>query len=218
VAEVQRVYETFQGKPGTELTELNEPENRRDDFAQLGWLVDMVIQPYGDALEGIADPNDLSEEEHALRNDDDDMTQKEVWEDLAEQFGVTYVILDFSGGQKIPTSTAFKKYGDGVRVVAAAGGNQIYFVDGNQDITALLDSFKVDTSKDLVGLGVCVALTYLAQKSMPDDPEVHDQVISWQHILGEEGGDPPLVFFNKLQKRLFLVGGNYTIEQPGITN
>jgi hypothetical protein len=218
IPEVQKLYETFQGKKAHEITELDEPDARRDDFAHLGWLVDLVIQPYGDALEGIADPNDLSEEERKLRDSSRDMSQRQIWEELAEDFGVTFVVLDFSGGQKIPEQPGFKKYGDGVRVTGAAPGNQIYFVGGNQDITPLLDKFKVDSSKDFVGLGVLVALTYLACKAIPDDADVDRKVIAWQHILGEEGGDPPLIFYNKLQKRLFLVGGNYTIEQPGIIN
>ena len=229
IPEVQKLYETFQGKPPKVMTELDEPENRRDDFAHLGWLVDLVIQPYGNALEGIADPNDLSEEEHRLRESDDDMTQREVWEQLAEDFGVVFVVVDFSGGQKIPQSTGFKKYGDGVIVAGsasaagktftrAASGNQIYFIGGNQDISALLDKFKVDETKDFIALGVLVALTYLTAKSIPDDPEIDKKVIAWQHILGEEGGDPPLIFYNRLQKRLLLAGGNYSIEAPGITN
>ncbi|MGA2475576.1 MAG: hypothetical protein ABSF73_03040 [Terriglobia bacterium] len=218
IPEVQRLYETFQGHPAKVMTELDEPDARRDDFAHLGWLVDLVIQPYGDALEGIADPNDLSDEEKSLRDSSPDMSQRAVWQQLAEDFGVVYVVLDFSGGQKIPETTAFKKYGDGVIVAGAASGNSIYFLGGNQDVSGLLDRFKVDASKDRVALGVLVALTYLAAKSIPDEPEIDKKPIAWQHILGEEGGDPPLVFYDKLQKRLFLAGGNYSIEAPGITN
>ena len=215
--EVKKVYETFQGKPASEVTVVDFSDAARDDFAHLGWCVDMVIQPYSDALEGIADPNELTEEERSLR-DSDDMTQRQIWDELAEEFGVKYVVLDFSGGQKIPTSITFKTYGDGVRVVSASGGSQIYFLGGKQDISEFLPLFGVDGSKDLIGLGVLVALTYLAAKRFPDDKEVDNKVIAWQHILGEEGGDPPLIFYNKLQKRLFLAGGSYSIERPGIVN
>jgi len=217
IPEVQRLYETFQGKSSTEITELDEPENRRDDFGHTGWLVFLVIQPYGEALEGIADPNDLSDVEKEI-DPDHDLSTLELWEKLADEFGVTFVVVDFSGGQKIPEQPNFKKYGDGVRVAGAASGSQLYFLGGNQDISGLLDRFKVDTTKDFIGLGVLVAYGYLAAKHIPDDPEITDQPIVWQHILGEEGGEPPLIFWNKLQKRLFLAGGTYSIEAPGITN
>jgi hypothetical protein len=219
IPEVQKVYETFQGHAATKIREYDEPEKRRDDFAHLGWLVDLVIQPYSDALQGIADPNDLSEEERDLRGDDPGMSNREVWDELGEQFGVTFILVDFSGGEQIPKSPTFKRYGDGVEVCATAPGNQIYLIGGNQDISGMLDKFEVDTSKDFVALGVLVALTYLAAKDIPQMEESErGKPYAWQHILGEEGGDPPFIYYNKLQKRLFLAGGNYSVEQPGITN
>ena len=215
---VQKVYETFMGKKSGEITELDEPDARRDDFAMTGWLVFLVIQPYGEALEGIADPNELSEVEKEISERHPSLSTVDLWDRLADEFGVSFVVIDFSGGQKVPEQPGYKTYGDGVRVGGAASGNQLYFLGGKQDISGLLGRFDVDTSKDFVGLGFLAAYGYLATKHMPGDSEVNDKPIVWQHIMGEEGGEPPLIFYNKLQKRLFLVGGTYSIEAPGITN
>src|SRR5208337_3603439 len=49
----------FRGSPAKQVLELSEPTKFRDDYAHLGWLVQMVFQPPYD--EGIADPSDLSD-------------------------------------------------------------------------------------------------------------------------------------------------------------
>ncbi|HEV2388671.1 MAG TPA: hypothetical protein VGS20_15615 [Candidatus Acidoferrales bacterium] len=220
--EAQRVYELFQGKPvSTPTAVIDEPDARRDDFAHLGWLVELVIQPYGEALEGIVSPDELSEEREKLRIEDPERPSRQVWQKLAEEFGCTFVLVDFSGGQKIPQSTEFKAYGDGVRVTSAATGDQMYLIGGKQDVSGMLPLFGADGSKDLVGIGVCVAISYLAAKHFPgSEKEGYDgkTPMVLEHILGEDGGEPPLAYFNKLQKRIFLAGGTYTIDRPGIEN
>ncbi|HEV2225120.1 MAG TPA: hypothetical protein VGS20_00020 [Candidatus Acidoferrales bacterium] len=220
--EAQRVYELFQGKRvSTPPAVIDEPDARRDDFAHLGWLVELVIQPYGEALEGIASPDELSEEREKLRIEDPERPSRQVWQKLAEEFGCTFVLVDFSGGQKIPQSTEFKAYGDGVRVTSAATGDQMYLIGGKQDVSGMLPLFGADGSKDLVALGVCVAISYLAAKHFPgSEEEGYDgkTPMVLEHILGEDGGEPPLAYFNKLQKRIFLAGGTYIIARPGIEN
>jgi hypothetical protein len=218
IPDVQKVYETFMGKKTQEITEYDEPDQRRDDFAHTGWLVFLVIQPYSEALEGIADPNDLSEVSREMEEERPELSTLKLWDELSDEFGCTFVVIDFSGGQSVPEQPGFKKYGDGVRVCGAAGSSQLYFIGGNQNIDGLLDKFDVDEGKDFVGLGVLVAYGYLAAKHMPEDPDVNERPTVFQHIMGEEGGDPPFIFYNKLQKRLGLAGGTYSIEAPGITN
>jgi hypothetical protein len=218
IPDVQKVYETFMGKKDQTITEYDEPDKRRDDFAHTGWLVFLVIQPYSEALEGIADPNDLSETEREITDEHPDIATLKLWEKLSDEFGCTFVVVDFSNSQAVPDKPGFKTYGDGVRVCGAAGSSQLYFIGGRQNIDGLLGQFGVDEQKDFIALGVLVAYGYLAAKHIPDDPDVNEVPIVWQHVLGEEGGDPPMIFYDKINKRMGLAGGTYTIEAPGITN
>jgi hypothetical protein len=218
IPDVQKVYETFMGKSDQTITEYDEPDKRRDDFAHTGWLVFLVIQPYSEALEGIADPNDLSETEREITDEHPEIATLKLWEKLSDEFGCTFVVVDFSNSQAVPDKPGFKTYGDGVRVCGAAGSSQLYFIGGRQNIDGLLGQFGVDEQKDFIALGVLVAYGYLAAKHIPDDPELNEVPIVWQHVLGEEGGDPPMIFYDKINKRMGLAGGTYTIEAPGITN
>lgn len=102
---------------------------------------------------------------------------------------------------------------DGVKLASNPEGTQLYLIDGNQDLNGSLSEFGSDTSKDFVDLGEALTITYQARKA-----HNNFNLASWRHKFGEEGGDRPFAFFDKLRKRIFLVGGTYKIEAPGIIN
>jgi hypothetical protein len=103
--------------------------------------------------------------------------------------------------------------GDGVKVATAPSGRQLYLLGGNQNLDAQLERFGSDFSKDFVELGAAVQITYRARKSM----DQFDLVDYW-HKLGEETGEPPFAFYDRLKRRIFLAGGRYRVEAPGIIN
>ena len=102
---------------------------------------------------------------------------------------------------------------DAVKVASAPGGKQLYFLGGNQNIDGQLGRFGSDSGKDFVELGTAVQLTYRARKSMDNY-----QSVDYYHDLGEETGEQPLAFYDRLKRRIFLVGGRYRVEAPGIIN
>jgi len=102
---------------------------------------------------------------------------------------------------------------DAVKVASAPGGKQLYFLGGNQNLDGELGRFGSDPSKDFVDLGTAVQLTYRARKSMDNY-----QLVNYYHDLGEETGEQPLAFYDRLKRRIFLVGGAYKVEAPGIIN
>jgi hypothetical protein len=103
--------------------------------------------------------------------------------------------------------------GDRVKVASAPTKTQIYLIGGNQNIDSHLEDFGGDPSKDFVELGRAVYISYAARKSIDDF-----KLVEYYHRLGEETGEPPLAFYNRLQRRIYLVGGRYTVEAPGIIN
>ena len=197
LVEAQRVYETFQGKDAVGVVAVEEPDKMRDDFAMLGWGIQLVIQ-----RKTADEPLPIDGEEVREWRDENEIEvlSESNWRELAQDFGVSLVVLDLTG--------------DKIRVTSAAGGSQLYFIGGKQDLESMgiLDRFEVDTSKDFIPLGYALGLVYLASKAPSFKPT------NYGHIFAEEGGEQPLVMYNRLQKRLYFVGGDYTIGEPGILN
>jgi hypothetical protein len=105
-------------------------------------------------------------------------------------------------------------------VASEPSGRQMYFVGGNQDISAYLRQFHVDERKDWIDLGPCVLIEYETQKEFDKfEPYVYF------HALGEETGEypgdnglNPRLMYNRVRKRLFLSGGSYVVKPEGIVD
>ena len=69
--------------------------------------------------------------------------------------------------------------GDGVKLAASPDGNQLYLIGGNQNILPILRDRGVDTSKDLISIGRCYCLYYVAAKS-----QTNFELTEWEHYLG----------------------------------
>jgi len=158
IQEAQKLYEAFQGKSATGVIDVHEPDTARDDFAMLGWLISLTIQP---------------------RTRDEE------------------VVLNFRT--------------DKVRLASNAEGSQLYCIGGSQNLNGCLAKFKSDESKDFVELGEAIKVVYLARKA-----HTNFEPTEWEHTFGEEGGEQPFLFFDRLKKRVFFVGGDYKVQSPGI--
>lgn len=106
--------------------------------------------------------------------------------------------------------------GDGVKLASSPDGKQLYCIGGNQNLSSCLDAASLE--KDFIDLGECVQVQYLARK-------VHAgfEPVSYYHKFGEKTGERPQLAYNKLQRQIFFVGGNYFIDtkqgvSPGIEN
>jgi hypothetical protein len=103
--------------------------------------------------------------------------------------------------------------GDAVKVASSPNGRQLYLLGGNQNIDGAIDRFGVDATKDFIVLGAAMQITYRARKSFDGYKSV-----DYYHDLGEETGDVPVAFYDKFKHRIFLAGGAYRVEAPGIIN
>lgn len=100
-------------------------------------------------------------------------------------------------------------------IVSDATGKQIYFVDGNQDISACLEAFNdYNVTAYHVTLGEGREIHYLGKKHHIGDEDTDE----WRHTHGEEDGVLPTVVFDTTNKKLLYEGGNYRIEGPWIHN
>jgi hypothetical protein len=112
--------------------------------------------------------------------------------------------ISFSAGKDAPI------------VVTDSTAKQIYFVNGNQDISAALSVFGAQSriGDDLLELGVGRRIDYKARKEHVADPDED----KWKHGHGEENGIFPTVLFDTRNKKLLYEGGDYRIEGPWIRN
>lgn len=159
-----------------------------------------------------------TEEASALYEDFHGKSPKEILElqesDAARQTftalgDLQELVIDAPAGKvKIGFSSA-----DRVKVASAPGGKQLYLLGGNQNLDSQLEQFGSDPGKDFVELGAAVQITYQARKSMDNFT-----LVNYWHKLGEETGEPPLAFYDRLKRRIFLAGGRYRVEAPGIIN
>lgn len=102
---------------------------------------------------------------------------------------------------------------DKVMLACDPEGQQLYFVGGNQDVTGILKQAGIESRKDLIDVGECQIICYATDKDFDNFEE-----IDYQHEFGEEGGALPMLVFDRLNKSLFLVGGDYQIKREGIVN
>jgi len=91
----------------------------------------------------------------------------------------------------------------------------IWFVGGDQDITAALPQFgAIERRGGIFELGEAREIHYEQRKEHVPHPEQDH----WRHRFGEETNVRPTVLFDLAHKRLLLEGGAYRIRREGIVN
>jgi hypothetical protein len=91
----------------------------------------------------------------------------------------------------------------------------IWFVGGDQDITAALPQFgAIERRGGIYELGEAREIHYEQRKEHVPHPEQDH----WRHRFGEETNVRPTVLFDLMHKRLLLEGGAYRIRREGIVN
>jgi hypothetical protein len=104
----------------------------------------------------------------------------------------------------------FTSFGN-CKVVCTPDGSNIYFIEGDQAID--LAALGIETDKDMIELGPCVYIAYRTIKGFHDF-----EPTSYEHHFGEEDGIFPRLGYDRLNRTLFLIGGNYDVQRPGIVN
>lgn len=97
------------------------------------------------------------------------------------------------------------------QAVCTADGTNIYFLGGDQRVN--LEHLAIASNKDYVELGPCTFIKYFTKKGFHN----FDPVEYW-HRFGEEDGIRPVLAYDTLNQKLFLLGGNYRAEAAGIIN
>lgn len=105
------------------------------------------------------------------------------------------------------------------QLCANAKGTQLEIIGGDQVLNLL--SFPLsdaEAEKELVELGPLHSATYFTDKHHLAGPKYQKEGCEFVHTFGEEGGEKPLLVYNRLSKKLLVVGGSYEVKGEGVVN
>jgi hypothetical protein len=99
-------------------------------------------------------------------------------------------------------------------LVSDTSRRQLYFVEGDQDVSQGINLFNDSPTPGVCELGEVRRVDYKQRKEHLPNPGLDE----WKHHFGEENGVRPTLWFNERTKQLLLKGGDYTVRSEGITN
>ncbi len=111
---------------------------------------------------------------------------------------------------------------DDVLLASEPDGSQFYFVKGDQAVSDdELEGLGLPLDTDLVPLGLVYGINYATAKSFDGGTRSE-----YAHRFGEETGEVPALYYDRKKKKMYLVGGAYSIApvrgdlnaSPGIVN
>lgn len=99
------------------------------------------------------------------------------------------------------------------RQLILSGGNQSIDLDSFPDLS---DNEK---EKDYVNIGEIYSISYYTDKHHLEGPKYQRDGTEYIHRFGEEeGGERPILVYDKLNEHILIVGGSYEIRDEGIYN
>lgn len=108
---------------------------------------------------------------------------------------------------------------ENVRVLSDGDRKHIYFAAGDQFISDKdLVQFGCG-SETICTLGHARQITYVTRKFQDEVPDsARGELVEWVHDFGEENGVFPQLCYDRSCRRILLRGGDYKIQDVGITN
>jgi hypothetical protein len=120
--------------------------------------------------------------------------------------GTKLATIDFKGRGIRTAAAGVKKDRRGIY------GTELHLVGGNQTLD--LDALQArNNDKPTVAIGDLYKITYYTSKHFHDF-----KPSEYEHELGEETGDRPLLAYDVRSRKMFVVGGAYQIRPEGIVN
>lgn len=100
-----------------------------------------------------------------------------------------------------------------VMLCSSEDGLSLYIFGGNQSLDLRALGLDGDWERDSMVIGDIKNLVYRTRKKFDKLKE-----IDYTHRVGEETGDLPILRYSLRDKRLFIDGGRYRVEDVGIVN
>lgn len=151
----------------------------------------------------------LSEQFHGrpakqARDYEQDQAVRRVLADLGRLLEIT---------AETPDGQQLKLRFRGVRLASSPDGGQLYFLGNDQEVPLEMLGLADGMPKDQVVIGEALSIVYHTQKGFHDF-----EPTDYEHEFGEESGVRPTLCYDVLNRRPYLVGGNYQVRPEGITD
>lgn len=155
-----------------------------------------------------------------------DVEEREEYDEHGAILGylIELEVLTPDGRHQIPINFAYDRAGmqpETVFLVGNAARNQILFIGGDQDIGDMWDGQEIVKPSEY--LGPVWAISYFADKHHLEGPAAQKEGIEYRHKFGPRGEKRhefrtyPHLIYDARNRKLHLIGGEYTIEDEGIT-
>ena len=168
---------------------------------------------------------ELARKFHGRENQgDEEIIEEEEYSDDVALLGFLEM-LEVDNGEEIleltfeveDTLEANEENEEVIRVCQDPENDTIVFVGGSQEVPDdILTGYE--SGKNKVTLGDVVAISYFSDKHHLEGPKKQSTGVLYRHEFGEEGGRVPTLVYDKRNKTLELVGGDYEIREEGIWN
>lgn len=152
-------------------------------------------------------------------------------QDLAELGELRELELSCNNGKAV-CPLQFEKGKLAPRLASSPDGKQLYFIGGDQDLDDILgdlrkqkvDELSVHTSEKTIGgkrmipIATVHTIAYFADKHHLTGPKQQKNGMEYEHEFGEKSGVKPVLFYDGMNKRMAIVGGDYFVTERGIEN
>jgi hypothetical protein len=198
------LYRKFHGRGPDKITTMlvagMDPYGNHPELTSLGPLIRLVV---GEDVE-------LSEDGEVKAAD---WVNEITFVPSMKQYRSITADLDPKSGEDLRKFKAWLKSAGAPDVAAVPNTRQMYFVGGNQNLDAQLESLGADPEKDLCDLGFCYLIEYFAQKRFD-----RFEPTTYFHAFGEKTEVQPRLIYRRPERMLELVGGEYVVKSVGIDN
>jgi len=103
------------------------------------------------------------------------------------------------------------RFDDDTFLCSSENGKQLYVVGGDQSLD--LEALGIEgeeAEKDCVMVGEVYSLTYVTDKQHLGKAD--KQTGPYEHVMGEDGGVPPFLVYDRLNSSIGFAGGTYRID------
>ena len=141
---------------------------------------------------------------HTVRQVKEAVAERDTLADLGRMLAL---LIETPAGERV--AVRFKS----TRLASSPDGGQLYVVGGDQAVDLGVLGLEGSLPKDHLALGVALEIEYHTSKAFHNF-----EPTDYHHTFGEEGGTLPVVGYDVLSKKLYLIGGDYKVRPEGIVN
>jgi hypothetical protein len=149
-----------------------------------------------------------------------EITEREVYDEHVAVLGylIGLEILTEDGHYRYPIEWDYDRDGGpgNIELVSNPAGTNLEFIGGDQSFNWQAIEGATSEGKYLVYVGPVLAVSYYADKHHLTGPKSQKDGVEYRHEFGDEQGELPCLVYDRRNRKMLLVGGDYRVTPEGI--